>query len=344
MICAPWFRSLAVFHADVLRTLGHDVRIVTSTGQQGRHVELGQADVELPPRLKSLNSWSTFLPLNRDVRRWKPDISFLDATWDPRFLNLARHADKMVTVMHDVTPHDDAHRRHGWKKRTESRTVRWADAIATFSEFTSSKISPDKVNVRIALTSENSDHLDVKPSVSRRHFAFVGRASYYKGLDFLFEGWSAASGLLETDDELIVLASGALSDIPSNVPPRTQLRVSGFTDDEAGALIGSCRAVVLPYREASQSGVQVSAFQHSTPCITTSVGALPEFQPDGHPVVEYGDVDALSTAMVRLASDNDYRSKLHTEAGIQYERRHGREAVMRSFDELLRAVTDRGAI
>ena len=47
-------------------------------------------------------------------------------------------------------------------------------------------------------------------------------------------------------------------------------------DNELAALIRDSKFVVVPYHDATQSGVVMSAFSYSKPCIATNVGGLPE--------------------------------------------------------------------
>jgi hypothetical protein len=65
--------------------------------------------------------------------------------------------------------------------------------------------------------------------------------------------------------------------------------------------LGQYRAALLPYREASQSGVQLLALQNYLPTLVTAVGALPEYQPPSLPPINPEDPAALAAAMLDLA-------------------------------------------
>lgn len=73
-------------------------------------------------------------------------------------------------------------------------------------------------------------------------------------------------------------------------------------DSEVGAYFERCDAVVLPYLEATQSGIAQIAFGFEKPVIATRAGGLPEVVKDGETGVlcEPGDPEALSAAIRRF--------------------------------------------
>jgi glycosyltransferase involved in cell wall biosynthesis len=82
--------------------------------------------------------------------------------------------------------------------------------------------------------------------------------------------------------------------------------------DEQAALFREAAVVVLPYLEASQSGVVPIACAFGKPVVVTDVGGLPEVVEDGVTgfVVAPGDETALADAIVRVLSDDDLRRRL----------------------------------
>ena len=73
-------------------------------------------------------------------------------------------------------------------------------------------------------------------------------------------------------------------------------------DDEAAELFAACDVVVLPYRDATQSGVVPLAWAHGRPVVTTAVGGLPDAVEDGATglLVAPGDPAALAEALERI--------------------------------------------
>ena len=73
-------------------------------------------------------------------------------------------------------------------------------------------------------------------------------------------------------------------------------------DDELASLIQQSEFVVIPYVEATQSGVIMSSYAFDKPCVATKVGGLPEMVIDGYngTVVEARNSIALANAIETL--------------------------------------------
>jgi len=71
-------------------------------------------------------------------------------------------------------------------------------------------------------------------------------------------------------------------------------------EDEIGAVIGWADIVVLPYREASQSGVAAAALAQGKRILATRVGGLPE-QLENEPLAVLCGADAASIAAALTA-------------------------------------------
>lgn len=332
LIAAPWFRTLGRIHQQELQAAGHEVLLVTTAAQGDRSVAGAGAEIVLPARLRSLGSARSTAAALRRVRRFRPQAALLDATWDVRFQLLAAAAPTRAVLVHDARPHDAQHERRGWKRLAEARSGRMCAAAASYSEFTRGVLAEHRPSAVLALPSEVADSaVGEVPPGPRAGFAFVGRISAYKGLDFLLDAWEQAAGRLPDGEVLTILGGG---EIDRPVPAGVVVRQGRYSDEDAAALLSGVRAVVLPYREASQSGVQVTALQCGTPVVSTRVGALPEFQAAGHPVVDFGDVAGLADALVDLAGRSDLR-ELSAAARERYRERHSRPAVRRALEALV---------
>jgi glycosyltransferase involved in cell wall biosynthesis len=108
----------------------------------------------------------------------------------------------------------------------------------------------------------------------RRHLLCFGRLLPYKGLDLLAE----ALALVPGEIEVRVVGNGpetpALDAL--RACPGVSVENRWVPETEIGALLGWSDALILPYREASQSGVAAAAVAAGRPVIATRVGGLQE--------------------------------------------------------------------
>ncbi|HEX6427231.1 MAG TPA: glycosyltransferase, partial [Niastella sp.] len=82
-------------------------------------------------------------------------------------------------------------------------------------------------------------------------------------------------------------------------------------NDELATLIQQAKFIVCPYKDATQSGVLMTAFGLNTPVIATDVGSFPEFIKDNVNglLVPPGDPEKLADGM-RFALRNDHYKTL----------------------------------
>jgi len=105
---------------------------------------------------------------------------------------------------------------------------------------------------------------------------FFGRILEYKGLKYLI---NAFNNLDENKYELIIAGEG---DIGIHINKKNIKVINRFiSDSEIPNLFNNTDVVVVPYIEASQSGVIYLSFAYSKPVIATNVGSLDDIVNDG---------------------------------------------------------------
>ena len=123
----------------------------------------------------------------------------------------------------------------------------------------------------------------VKPAeeVQKKHILFFGRLSPYKGIDDLLHAMPAV--FKEFPHEQLVIAGKAVHgfDIDEGIVNKYKNNITildkHIPNEELAGLIQEAKFIVCPYKDATQSGVLMTAFGLNTPVIATNVGSFPEF-------------------------------------------------------------------
>ncbi len=104
---------------------------------------------------------------------------------------------------------------------------------------------------------------------------FLGRLVAYKGLDLLLE---AVEGLPAEAFDSLVIAGWPVHprQIPQSASPKVHVRAEWLSTAETEALLRTHDILILPYKEASQSGILTLGTAAAIPMVITRVGGLPE--------------------------------------------------------------------
>jgi glycosyltransferase involved in cell wall biosynthesis len=156
-------------------------------------------------------------------------------------------------------------------------------------------------------------------------FLFFGRIESYKGLGVLLD---AADMLRSRGAPVHLVIAGTGADLAAH---RTRIMASEGIElidryvaaRDVPALFRRCTAAVLPYTDATQSGVATIALANGRPVIASNVGDLPDIVLHGRTglLVPPRDPAALADAMARLAAEASLLDALATgAAGFARER------------------------
>ncbi|PZR12440.1 MAG: glycosyl transferase family 1 [Azospirillum brasilense] len=273
------------------------------------------------------------------ARRMRADLvlSAMNHVWTPFVAPaLPRAGIAYVPSVHDARPHPgDPSLLWDWRLRRELEAARAAVVFSEAVEREVAALRPGLPVLRLPLgvpveaSMEASMETFVGPVPGQ--FLFFGRLRAYKGLDLLRDAFRLLRQR-HPEATLRVVGEGdaeacapGLSALPGvTVEPRW------VADAEIPALLRRAWAVVLPYREASQSGVLSQALALGVPVVATPVGGLAEqFAPgdaEAHRaapgvVAEAAEAPALAAAMARLlepgARDGFSRAALAAGAGLR---------------------------
>jgi glycosyltransferase involved in cell wall biosynthesis len=166
---------------------------------------------------------------------------------------------------------------------------------------------------------------------------FFGLIRPYKGLDVLLRAFREVEGA-----ELWVAGMARMDMAPLRALAGERVRfVPRFiSDDEIPAYFRRAELVVLPYRDADQSGVLYTSLAFGKPMVLTSVGGFTELS-DAARLVPPGDEAALANAINELLADPAERERLAAAAASAAAGRYSWDAVAQTTLALYRDLLGR---
>ncbi len=305
----PLRGGLAVFNERLIaefRANGHSAQIFTFSLQYPSFLFPGQTQYTNeppPPDLPITVAVNSINPLNwwkvgRQLKKMRPDIVIF-RFWLPfmgpclgtlaRIIKQNKHT-CIVCISDNVLPHE---KRPG--DRTFTRYFLAAcDAFVAMSKKVLDDLrllepqKPARIishplydNFGNALTRQEAcEYLGISPH--KKYVLFFGLIRHYKGLDLLLEAMSDPR-LAQKDLNLIV-AGEFYEDITPyhqlidrlGIAPRLLLKAGFVPNEWVRYYFCAADVVVLPYRNATQSGIAPMAYHFNIPMIVTNVGGLPE--------------------------------------------------------------------
>jgi glycosyltransferase involved in cell wall biosynthesis len=180
---------------------------------------------------------------------------------------------------------------------------------------------------------------------------FFGRIWEYKGLEYFIKAEPLVARQVPEARFVIAGRGDDLSPYERMmIHPENFIIYNEFVSYEKRAeLFQQASVVVLPYIEATQSGVIPVAYTHGKPVIATEVGGLPAQIEHGQTgfLVPPRDEKALADKIVRLLRDKELRHRLGANARHKLESEWTAAAVAKKtmpvYEAAIRAVSQNGA-
>ncbi len=137
----------------------------------------------------------------------------------------------------------------------------------------------------------------------------LGRMVDYKGIDLLC---AAVSGL---NIESLTIAGQQKRKI-STIDPRINIIDKVLTDEEIAELLESHHLLVLPYKDASQSGVLMLGIAAHMVMVITKVGGLPEQLPEHAGLWVQPDITSLQQGIQKLIDNPELYTTIKAELSL----------------------------
>lgn len=202
-----------------------------------------------------------------------------------------------IYVIHDVLVHSGTH--NGWLRQLfTDYTIRMNKHLITFSESQKKKLLKRFGNKDVFST-----HLSVKdfgqPTVERPDFEdkvkllFFGRIEYNKGLDILINALEKMYDMGCNNIDLSICGKGSYWNQCEKLiknKERYNLQIRFIDNSEIPNIFASHHFLVLPYRDATQSGPLMISANYGLPLLASDQESFKEIYDDSCSII-YTDIE-----------------------------------------------------
>ena len=286
------------------------------------HARASGVELVAVPRRRNLTLLKDVLWLRRDLRRRKIATAVVQSHRDPRYSILGLVL-PIALLLHDPEPHSG-----GKVSELPARSR----AISRAAELTSGclivhsarlieQIRPLLRRVPVGVVAHGAEMAPSPAPIPRdRRLLIFGRLFSYKGVDTALDAFRALPPEM-SDVRLIVAGKGPLANLARG-ERNVEVRSEYIPEADFDALLRDVRLVLLPYKDATQSGVGLHAVERGVPCIVSSVGGLPELveNTDATLVVPPDDPNRLAEAIAaHVDHDEALRQAIYDYADTHFD-------------------------
>ncbi len=307
-------------HADVLLVMP-DQLIEPHLGKLNDSVKvLGFQKPRLRQPLRQIQSIRRLI---RQIHGFRPDVVHYQGThlWFDLALPLLRRYPLIFTV-HDVRHHPGDRLSQKTPQWIENFARRQADELIVHTEYTRNLFlhecprAAEKTSVipHIQIGEAPSFDQASKAHQDENLILFFGRIWEYKGLEYLIRAEPLITARVPNARFLIAGEGENFARYRGMMvhPDRFIVHNEYVSEDRAAEYFCRASVVVLPYIEASQSGVIPMAYSAGKPVVATMVGGLPEMVENGCTgyLVAPRDSAQLAEAVTKLLLNSPLRRRM----------------------------------
>lgn len=269
---------------------------------------------------------SFYAKLFQTVSTFSPDLLHVHENGELETLALIlryHHAALVVTV-HDVATHSGTDSQIKMRRRLIKKLLRRrANVIHLHGERLREELK--RISPKLASKSRVIPHGTLSlfkqwecENIAREPLTclFFGRMEKYRGLDNLLK---IGRILKETLPDIRIVVAGRGTELANYNAEMKALGVfeihdAFIPDKDVHRFFRRASLLLLPYHEASQSGVVLMGLPFGVPVVATAVGSIPDILEDGQHgrIVPVGDLDSFSDAVVELLGDEDRHFQMRT--------------------------------
>lgn len=264
----------------------------------------------------------TYYHIIKLINKEKPDVVHLvleDLISGIVFLLLKLKGQKLVLTEHDPSPHIGEKKIETFHVQLTKLLVRGvADRIIVhgnnLKEDLIQKGTPEN-KIYVIPHGDYSYYTKWSKKISEypKSVLFFGRILDYKGLDYLIKAAPIVTSDVP-DAKFIIAGSGDFEKYEHMIEDKQFFEIYNrfILDEEIAEFFQKASVVVLPYIDASQSGIVPIAYAFKKPVIVTDVGSISEVVDDGITglVIPPRNVEALADAIIKILTDDLMRKSM----------------------------------
>lgn len=311
--------------------LADDHEVLLLLDQNNRRNELQAPLFEAARRATTLFEFRTDTRITRRVARltvalrillFRPDVVHVQEQPDHLtaiVMTIVSRFVPIVLTVHDPKPHTGRDAAYAMRRDKYRRRIRQsARAYHVHGPYCVGLLKDAAVPDRPVVSTLHGVILtppeqEGRPPVGRR-ILFFGRMEEYKGLDVLLESVRELNGRGVGFDVVLAGRGPELDRLAPVIAALPNVTVVNryLTPDDAVAEFQRATVVVIPYREATQSGVVAAAFANGLPVVASQVGGLVDVVRDDMNglFVPPGSAPHLADALQRVLDEPGLRARL----------------------------------
>ena len=270
-------------------------------------------------RLKDLRNFLFYIKIHRFIKKSKSDIVYFEFTGAPYFHLLSPfylNRNKAVLAIHDVEEHIGIN--HLLIKNIYNKILFKYFRNFQFFSLNQKKIFEEKYKSKncfaAPLALKDFGHLpDIKKNNKEINFLFFGSIRKNKGLGFLIK---AANKLAGQYDNFKITIAGKCDEFEyynSQIENNEvfDLNIYLIPNEKIPAFYAKADYLVLPYRDVTQSGPLLIAYNYNVPVIASDLPGFREYIVDNKTgfLFETENSESLENCMEKILKMNVYEHK-----------------------------------
>lgn len=218
----------------------------------------------------------------------------------------------VVSHIHDPIPHSGTS--YGWiilfSQKLQSRL---SDSIIVYGKKLKNIVSSEyNINKNKIYEIKHGVYRDNKYSYEdqeKKYISLLGRIDEYKGIDIFLKAIKQLDNQIDKKIKFVIGGKGDLSSYQSfieELSDRIMIKNYLIPNDEFDEILEKSYALVLPYKDGTQTGNIQVAYYCGTPCIVSNVGSIPELVIENETgfIIKTNDINSLSESILKLLNSN----------------------------------------